>query len=137
MELDIIEECLYQNRFYFIDKDFDVYKKANWVHLPYSPEVSYKKFNDSKYYEAITNPQLSLLYTFVDELKHNKNFDFIYIIDLRAERKNSDILANTTEVIVKWIPIYDDWRPKQSGFFTDILSTVNEILLLQNRGGLF
>ena len=73
----------------------------------------------------------------LESLMMLKKFGFKYVIDLRAERKNSDILVNTTEVIVKWIPIYDDWRPKQSGFFTEILSTINEILLIQNRGGLF
>ena len=39
--------------------------------------------------------------------------------------------------MVKWIPIYDDWRPKPPEFYRELISTVNEILLRKNSGGLF
>jgi len=39
------------------------------------------------------------------------------IIDLRAERKENDALASIKTLNVHWIPIYDDWLPKNSEFF--------------------
>jgi hypothetical protein len=50
-----------------------------------------------------------------------RNMMITDIIDLRAERKENDVLASIKDLTIHWIPIYDDWLPKNSDFF-EILS---------------
>lgn len=40
------------------------------------------------------------------------------IIDLRQERKVTDVLTRTEELVVKWVPTLDDWQPKSGQFFS-------------------
>jgi hypothetical protein len=53
---------------------------------------------------------------------------FTHVIDLRAERKNRDILINTKDLCVRWIPIYDDWRPKSARFFQQLVAEITKVL---------
>jgi hypothetical protein len=62
---------------------------------------------------------------------------FKHIIDLRAERKKTDILVNAKDVSVQWVPIYDDWRPKPPEFFQKLMTEINTILWSKNSGKLF
>jgi len=68
--------------------------------------------------------------------KRLSELGFKHIIDLRAERKKTDILANTKDVSVQWIPIYDDWRPKPSEFFQNLNTEIKTILCSKNSGKL-
>jgi len=56
------------------------------------------------------------------------------IIDLRAERKSNDILMNSEEITVHWIPTYDDWLPKSKEFFEKLTRELQSILsVLDNK----
>ncbi len=60
-----------------------------------------------------------------------------YVIDLRAERNPSDVLMNTVDFLVKWIPMYDDWRPKPPEFYRKLEVEIKEILLSGDCRNLF
>jgi len=62
---------------------------------------------------------------------------FRHVIDLRAERKKTDILVKTTDVSVQWVPIYDDWRPKPPEIFQKLMTEINTILWSKNSGKFF
>ena len=61
---------------------------------------------------------------------------FRHVIDLRAERKKTDILVNAKDVSVQWVPIYDDWRPKPPEIFQKLMTEINTILWSKNSGKL-
>lgn len=63
-----------------------------------------------------------------DGIKRLKVLGFSYVIDLRAERKQSDILVQTQEISVSWVPTYDDWRHKSAEFYRDLTNVLNSIL---------
>jgi hypothetical protein len=50
-----------------------------------------------------------------------------HILDLRAERKKTDILSHFKDVDVSWVPIYDDWQPKPIEFFRKLLDEIKRI----------
>ena len=64
----------------------------------------------------------------IDALRDLRSLNFTDIIDLRAERKSSDILTWTEGVHVNWIPTYDDWKPKPPDFFRRLSYVLNNIL---------
>ncbi len=57
-----------------------------------------------------------------------KRFEIGQVIDLRAERKSSDILGHTKEIAVKWIPTLDDWKPKPREFFRRLDTEIQRVL---------
>lgn len=56
------------------------------------------------------------------------NLGFKRIIDLRAERKQSDILSGRRDILVDWIPTYDDWKPKSFELFEELHNALNPVL---------
>lgn len=42
------------------------------------------------------------------------------VIDLRAERAGSDLLVRGGGLTVRWVPTYDDWRPKPAAFYAGL-----------------
>jgi len=63
-----------------------------------------------------------------DALESLRDLGVSHILDLRAERKQSDILVNAEKVSVSWVPTYDDWRPKSAEFYRDLTNVLNSIL---------
>ena len=57
------------------------------------------------------------------------NSGFNCVIDLRAERKEWDILVKAEGDLVIWIPTYDDWKPKPVKFFSDLYAAISGKLL--------
>ena len=53
MKYDIYDEIRHEQNWYYLTTDDKILKKKFDVCLPYSPIVSYKKFNDSKYFNEI------------------------------------------------------------------------------------
>ena len=43
-----------------------------------------------------------------------------HLIDLRGERKPNDVLADSDELAVYWVPAYDDWLPKNTKLFLSL-----------------
>jgi hypothetical protein len=72
----------------------------------------------------------------VSATKRLNELGFKHIIDLRAERKKTDVLVNTEDVYVHWIPIYDDWRPMPPEYFQNLEAEINTILRSKNIGKL-
>ena len=66
-------------------------------------------------------------------LEHLTNLGFDHIIDLRAERKSTDMLATTNVVLVHWVPIYDDWKPKSASFFGQLEIKLRSLLSNNER----
>jgi len=66
-----------------------------------------------------------------------RDLGFRHVIDLRAERNPSDILMNTEDFLVRWVPIYDDWRPKPPEVYRKLEVEIKEILLSGDGGKLF
>lgn len=64
-----------------------------------------------------------------DGVRHLRKLGFSHLIDLRAERRKTDILAKTKEISVHWVPTYDDWRPKPTEFFSKLETVIKKILL--------
>jgi hypothetical protein len=62
---------------------------------------------------------------------------FKHIIDLRGERKRSDILVGTEDILVNWVPTYDNWKPKPDEFFSELVNEVNYFLSSMDKGKLF
>ena len=62
---------------------------------------------------------------------------FRHVIDLRAERKQSDILTSLNDVLVKWVPTFDDWRPKLPEFYQELEVEIKKILLSEDGGKFF
>jgi len=69
--------------------------------------------------------------------KRLSELGFTHIIDLRAERKKTDVLVNTKDVSVRWVPVYDDWRHLPPDFFQCLKAEINKILSGNNRKKLF
>jgi hypothetical protein len=67
-----------------------------------------------------------------NSIKYLKDLGFEHIIDLRAERKQADILAATKEFVVKWVPTYDDWRPKSPEFYRQLEIEIKKTLSSKN-----
>jgi hypothetical protein len=65
------------------------------------------------------------------------NLGFKHIIDLRAERKQSDILVGTEDILVNWVPTYDNWKPEPDDFFRNLVNEVNYFLSSKGNGKLF
>jgi hypothetical protein len=63
-----------------------------------------------------------------DFLIQLKTFGFRHLIDLRAERKLEDILAETDEILVHWVPTFDDWKPISPDFFRKLEIQIKSIL---------
>jgi len=63
-----------------------------------------------------------------DALKRLRDIGFSHVVDLRAERKQSDILASAREISVRWVPTYDDWRPKSAEFYKKLSLELNSTL---------
>ena len=57
-KLEIIAELEYNNKHYYVDNDEKFYRIAPGVNCPNSPIVSFKVYNDSKYYERIEESKL-------------------------------------------------------------------------------
>jgi hypothetical protein len=72
----------------------------------------------------------------MNAIKHLTDLGFKHIIDLRAERKKTDILVNTKDVLVHWVPIYDDWKPMPPEYFKNLKTEINKILCSKNSGKL-
>ena len=70
-------------------------------------------------------------------IRRLRDLGFMHVIDLRAERKQSDILAETREVSVRWVPIYDDWSYKPQGFYQKLEIEIKKMLLLENGRKIF
>ena len=70
-------------------------------------------------------------------IRRLRDLGFMHVIDLRAERKQSDIFAETKEVSVRWVPIYDDWSYKPQEFYRKLEIEIKKILLLGNGRKLF
>lgn len=61
------------------------------------------------------------------EVRELQHLGFCHVIDLRAERRKSDILAKSPDMQIAWLPTYDDWKPKSFHFFKSILLEINKI----------
>jgi hypothetical protein len=72
-----------------------------------------------------------------EALRQILNLGFRHIIDLRAERKRSDILVDTENIPVSWIPTYDNWKPKPDEFFRTLMKDVNYFLSSVDNEKLF
>ncbi len=70
-------------------------------------------------------------------MNHLRDLGFTHVIDLRAERNQSDILVKTGDFLVKWIPMYDDWRPKPPELYRKLEIEIRKILLSEDGGKLF
>jgi hypothetical protein len=66
-----------------------------------------------------------------------RDLGFRRVIDLRAERNPSDILINTGDFLVQWIPIYDDWRPKPPEVYQKLEIGIKKVLFSEDGGKLF
>ena len=66
-----------------------------------------------------------------------KDLGFRYVIDLRAERGPSDVLGNTRDLLVKWVPMYDDWKPVAPELFRELDMEIKKVLLSEQGGKLF
>jgi len=66
-----------------------------------------------------------------------RDLGFRRVIDLRAERNQSDILMNTGDFLVQWIPIYDDWRPKPPEVYQKLEIEIKKVLFSEDGGKLF
>ncbi len=66
-----------------------------------------------------------------------RDLGFTHVIDLRAERNRLDILMNTKDFLVKWIPMYDDWRPKSPEVYQKLEREIKKVLLSEDGGKLF
>lgn len=55
------------------------------------------------------------------------NFNISDLIDLRAERSSADSLLDPCAFKVHWVPIYDDWKPKEFKFFEQLIQTIDRI----------
>jgi len=53
------------------------------------------------------------------------DLEFRHVIDLRAERKESDLLARGDCLMVSWVPVYDDWHPKPFEFFSTLCTEIS------------
>jgi hypothetical protein len=70
-------------------------------------------------------------------LRHLRDLGFRHLMDLRAERKQSDILSETKDVSVRWVPIYDDWSCNPQDFYRKLEIEIKKILLLGDGRRLF
>lgn len=65
------------------------------------------------------------------------NLGYRHIIDLRAERKRSDILVAAENIRVSWVPTYDNWKAKPHQFFKAVVNEVDCFLSSADNGKLF
>jgi len=61
------------------------------------------------------------------------SFGLSQVIDLRAERKNTDILVTTNGIRVSWVPTYDDWQAKSFEFFEELQNALISVLKNDHR----
>ena len=73
----------------------------------------------------------------LDAIAYLRKLGFSHVIDLRAERKQSDILAKAKDISVRWIPVYDDWSPKSPEFYQELEIEIKKVLLLEDGKKLF
>ena len=57
-----------------------------------------------------------------------RSMSFTHVVDLRAERGASDLLASEKRLEVRWVPTYDDWLPKGPDFFGRLRAELNTVL---------
>jgi hypothetical protein len=69
-------------------------------------------------------------------IRQLRDWGFNYVIDLREERKQSDILAKTKELCVQCVPFYDDWRPLSKLIFKELADTIKDTLIPKNANKL-
>lgn len=73
----------------------------------------------------------------LNALRDLKLLGFTNVIDLRAERKSSDILVSTKDVSVMWVPTYDDWRAKPPEFFKLLAKEIDKVFTTNEDKKLF
>ncbi len=67
-------------------------------------------------------------------IRQMRNFAISHVLDLRAERKKTDHLLCVRDLHVRWVPFYDDWRPKPIAVFRQIADAIKHT---GNEGKLF
>jgi len=72
-----------------------------------------------------------------DAVRELKGLGITHLIDLRAERKESNILTESNEMIVHWVPTYDDWQPKPLDFYTKLGDEIKKSMLVKGDAKLF
>ena len=94
----------------------------------------FKKYKDVPDISSITeNLAIGAAPRSMNAIKHLTELGFKHIIDLRAERKKTDILVNTKDILVHWVPIYDDWKPMPPEYFQNLKAEINKILSKNNK----
>jgi protein-tyrosine phosphatase len=60
-------------------------------------------------------------------LKSLADLEISDVVDLRAEKKEKDVLSGLRIFKIHWVPTYDDWRPKSFKFYDQLIHTSKEI----------
>ena len=68
-----------------------------------------------------------------DKVIRLRNLGFQHLIDLRAERRQTDILTKVDHIRVHWVPTSDDWRPVSPEFFKRLEIEVKKILTSEDH----
>lgn len=58
MKYNIKSEIYVNKNYYYVTPEKDVYIAKQGLHLPYHPVISFKKFNDSSYYDRVLDNEL-------------------------------------------------------------------------------
>ena len=85
MYLTILTEFGYDNNIYFLNSNLEIYKKANWVKLPHSPELNYVKYNAKNYFTKIEQPPLEMYHQAAREMLSELENDIGGSLDILLE----------------------------------------------------